>query len=77
MGYFSIPLTVVLADETCQYPGLIGFELYRQELELKTGFSMSGPGGNPRLREDGHRVADTIACVYPRGKYAGWGRYIM
>lgn len=64
---FIVPMFAVYAPEHCEYPGVLGIELYEQKFGFgESGFSLSGPGENERLNETGERIADVLGCIYPR-----------
>jgi len=62
-----VRMRVVLAPAECEYPGLIGFELYQQQFGFgESGFTLSGPGEKTRMNAAGERFADVLMCLYPR-----------
>ena len=62
-----LELRVFAAPVECDFPGFLGFELYRHQLGLpNNGYSFGGPAEKMRLNEYGQRVADAMLCVYPR-----------
>lgn len=64
---FIVPMFAVYAPEHCEYPGVLGIELYEQRFGFgESGFSLSGPGENERRNEKGERIADVLGCIYPR-----------
>lgn len=65
-GYI-VPMFAIYSPEDCEYPGLLGIEIYEQRFRIgDSGFSLSGPGENERSNEKGERIADVIGCVFPR-----------
>ena len=66
-GGFIVPMYAIYAPEDCEWPGLVGIELYGQRFGYgESGFSLSGPGENERYNDKGQRIADVIGCICPR-----------
>lgn len=62
----NLELRVMLSGDECEFPGFMGFELYRTYSEFKEPtFTLSGPAEEPRRNEAGQRLADVIMCIYP------------
>jgi hypothetical protein len=63
----NIEFRVFPAAAECDYPGLLGFELYQlPNGSNETGYSFGGPAELMRHNEHGQRIADAIFCMYPR-----------
>lgn len=63
----NIEFRVFPAAAECDYPGILGFELYQLPHDGKeTGYSFGGPAELMRRNEHGQRIADAIFCSYPR-----------
>lgn len=65
----NLELRVFLAADECRFPGFLGFEMYTWHFGEgfpENGFSFSGPSGNGRYNELGHRVGDALFCMSPR-----------
>ncbi len=64
---FIVPMYAIYAPDGCEYPGVLGIELYGQRFSFgDSGFSLSGPGEKERYNESGDRLADVIGCIFPR-----------
>jgi len=62
-----IEFRVFPAAAECDYPGILGFELYQLPHGVnQTGYSFGGPAERMRYNEHGQRIADAIFCMYPR-----------
>ena len=62
----NLELRIFPSATECDYPGILGFELYQIPRDLGTGYSFGGPAERMRRNEHGQRIADAIFCMYPR-----------
>lgn len=64
-----LELRVFAASMHCDFPGFLGFEVYRHMLSLpQNGYSFAAPTGNMRLNANKQRLGDAIFCIYPRSE---------
>jgi hypothetical protein len=66
-----LKLAVILSPEDCGHPGFLGLDVYRKHVMMSatSGFNLCGPGETVGEDSLGNRIADLIACWYPRAEW--------